>query len=292
MIRPKGLGRGLDALLAGNDEAASSAESLQTLSVDRLRPGKYQPRTKMDAASLAELALSIKEQGVMQPILVRPVDGGVFEIMAGERRWRAAQQAGLREVPALVKNVPDQTALAVALIENIQREDLNPLEEARGLARLIGEFGLTHDAAAKAVGRSRSAVSNLLRLNGLAPPVQEYLLAGQIEMGHARALLALPVAQQSGSAARVVSDALTVRDTERLVHALLNPAAIARRDKLKRPPDADTARLENDLGERLGAVVRIEAGRRGAGRVVIRYASLEQLDGIIERLGPPVHSPA
>jgi ParB family transcriptional regulator, chromosome partitioning protein len=292
MIRPKGLGRGLDALLAGNDEAAASTESLQTLSVDRLRPGKYQPRTKMDAASLAELALSIKEQGVMQPILVRPVDGGVFEIVAGERRWRAAQQAGLREVPALVKNVPDQTALAVALIENIQREDLNPLEEARGLARLIGEFGLTHDAAAKAVGRSRSAVSNLLRLNGLAPPVQEYLLAGQIEMGHARALLALPVAQQSGSAARVVSDALTVRDTERLVHTLLNPAAVARRDKLKRSPDADTARLENDLGERLGAVVRIEPGRRGAGRVVIRYASLEQLDGIIERLGPPVHSPA
>jgi len=292
MIRPKGLGRGLDALLAGNDEAAASAESLQTLSVDRIRPGKYQPRTKMDAASLAELALSIKEQGVMQPILVRPVDGGAFEIVAGERRWRAAQQAGLREVPALVKNVPDQTALAVALIENIQREDLNPLEEARGLARLIGEFGLTHDAAAKAVGRSRSAVSNLLRLNGLAPPVQEYLLAGQIEMGHARALLALPVAQQSGTAARVVSDALTVRDTERLVHTLLNPAAIARRDKLKRPPDADTARLENDLGERLGAVVRIEPGRRGAGRVVIRYASLEQLDGIIERLGPPVHSRA
>ena len=292
MIRPKGLGRGLDALLAGNDEAAASGESLQTLSVDRLRPGKYQPRAKMDAASLAELALSIKEQGVMQPILVRPVDGGVFEIVAGERRWRAAQQAGLREVPALVKNVPDQAALAVALIENIQREDLNPLEEARGLARLIDEFGLTHEAAAKAVGRSRSAVSNLLRLNGLAPPVQEYLLAGQIEMGHARALLALPVAQQSGSAARVVSDALTVRDTERLVHALLNPAAIARRHKAKRPLDADTARLENDLGERLGAVVRIEPGRRGAGRVVIRYASLEQLDGIIERLGPTVHSPA
>ena len=291
MIRPKGLGRGLDALLAGNDEAAASGESLQTLSVDRLRPGKYQPRAKMDAASLAELALSIKEQGVMQPILVRPVDGGVFEIVAGERRWRAAQQAGLREIPALVKNVPDQAALAVALIENIQREDLNPLEEARGLARLIDEFGLTHEAAAKAVGRSRSAVSNLLRLNALAPPVQEYLLAGQIEMGHARALLALPVAQQSGSAARVVSDALTVRDTERLVHALLNPAAIARRHKAKRPLDADTARLENDLGERLGAVVRIEPGRRGAGRVVIRYASLEQLDGIIERLGPTVHSP-
>ena len=292
MIRPKGLGRGLDALLAGNDEASSSPETLQTLSVDRLRPGKYQPRAKMDAASLAELALSIKEQGVMQPILVRPVDGGVFEIVAGERRWRAAQQAGLREIPALVKNVPDQAALAVALIENIQREDLNPLEEARGLARLIDEFGLTHEAAAKAVGRSRSAVSNLLRLNGLAPPVQEYLLAGQIEMGHARALLALPVAQQSGSAARVVSDALTVRDTERLVHALLNPTAVAPRRNARRPLDTDTTRLANDLGERLGAVVHIEPGRRGGGRVVIRYASLDQLDGIIERLGAPVKSAA
>ncbi|HSU44378.1 MAG TPA: ParB/RepB/Spo0J family partition protein [Casimicrobiaceae bacterium] len=292
MIRPKGLGRGLDALLAGNDEASSSPESLQTLSVDRLRPGKYQPRAKMDAASLAELALSIKEQGVMQPILVRPVDGGMFEIVAGERRWRAAQQAGLREIPALVKNVPDQAALAVALIENIQREDLNPLEEARGLARLIDEFGLTHEAAAKAVGRSRSAVSNLLRLNGLAPPVQEYLLAGQIEMGHARALLALPVAQQSGSAARVVSEALTVRDTERLVHDLMNPATVAARRKAKRPLDTDTERLANDLGERLGAVVHIEPGRRGAGRVVIRYASLDQLDGIIERLGAPVKSAA
>src|SRR6185312_3450982 len=195
MIRPKGLGRGLDALLAGTDDEAREGDSLQMLTIDRVRPGRYQPRTKMDAASLAELALSIKEQGVMQPILVRPVDGGRFEIVAGERRWRAAQQAGLREIPALVKNVPDQSALAVALIENIQREDLNPLEEARGLQRLIDEFGLTHDEAAKAVGRSRSAVSNLLRLNALAPPVQEYLLAGALEMGHARALLPLPVAQ-------------------------------------------------------------------------------------------------
>jgi ParB family chromosome partitioning protein len=284
MIRPKGLGRGLDALLAGNDEAAPSGESLQTLSIDRIRPGKYQPRTKMDASSLAELALSITELGVMPPILVRPVDAGSFEIVAGERRWRAAQQAGLREIPALVKNVPDQSALAVALIENIQREDLNPLEEARGLQRLIDEFGLTHEAAAKAVGRSRSAVSNLLRLNALAPPVQEYLLAGDIEMGHARALLALPVAQQSGTAARIVNDALTVRDTERLVHTLLNPAKRAAR---RRKPafDADTARLENDLAERLGAPVRIEPGRKGAGRVVIRYSTLEQLDGIVARVG-------
>ena len=284
MIRPKGLGRGLDALLAGSDEATPPGDSLQTLSIDRLRPGKYQPRTKMDAASLAELALSIKEQGIMQPILVRPVDGGRFEIVAGERRWRAAQQAGLREIPALVKNVPDQSALAVSLIENIQREDLNPLEEARGLQRLIDEFGLTHDAAAKAVGRSRSAVSNLLRLNALAPPVQEYLLGGAIEMGHARALLALPVEQQSGAAARIVDGGLSVRDAERLVHGMLNPARRAARRKGKPSYDADTARLENDLAEKLGAVVRIEPGRQGAGRIVIRYSTLDQLDGIVERL--------
>jgi len=286
MIRPKGLGRGLDALLAGTSDDAPTGESLQMLSIERLRAGKYQPRTKMDAASLAELALSIKEQGVMQPILVRPVDGGRFEIIAGERRWRAAQQAGLRDIPALVKSVPDQAALAVALIENIQREDLNPLEEARGLQRLIDDFGLTHDAVAKAVGRSRSAVSNLLRLTALALPVQEYLLDGALEMGHARALLALPVTQQAGAAARVVNGALSVRDTERLVHALQNPAKRAGRRKGKPAYDADTARLENDLAERLGAVVHIEPGRQGAGRIVIRYSTLEQLDGIVERLAP------
>ena len=285
MIRPKGLGRGLDALLAGTDDEARDGDSLQTLAIDRVRPGRYQPRTKMDAASLAELALSIKEQGVMQPILVRPVDGGRFEIVAGERRWRAAQQAGLREIPALVKNVPDQSALAVALIENIQREDLNPIEEAKGLARLIDEFGLTHEAAAKAVGRSRSAVSNLLRLNALAPPVQEYVLAGSLEMGHARALLALPVEQQSGAAARIVNGAMSVRETERLVHGLLNPARRAARRKSKPAYDADTARLENELADALGAVVRIEPGRQGAGRLVIRYSTLEQFEGLVERLG-------
>ncbi|HEY3460145.1 MAG TPA: ParB/RepB/Spo0J family partition protein [Casimicrobiaceae bacterium] len=281
MIRSKGLGRGLDALLVGTDEEAPQGESLQMLPLDRLRRGRYQPRSKMDPASLAELALSIKEQGVMQPILVRPVDGGRFEIVAGERRWRAAQQAGLREVPALVRNVPDQSALAVALIENIQREDLNPLEEAKGLQRLIEEFGLTHDAAAKAVGRSRSAVSNLLRLTALAPPVQEYLLAGQLEMGHARALLALPLAEQSGAAARVVDAGMSVRDTERLVHQLMHATPARKTAKAR---DHDTVRLENHLGEHLGAVVRIEAGRRGAGRVVIRYSALEQLDGLVERL--------
>ena len=285
MIRPKGLGRGLDALLAGTDDDAREGDSLQTLAIDRIRPGRYQPRTKMDAASLAELALSIKEQGVMQPILVRPVDGGRFEIVAGERRWRAAQQAGLREIPALVKNVPDQSALAVALIENIQREDLNPIEEAKGLARLVEEFGLTHDAAAKAVGRSRSAVSNLLRLTALAPPVQEYVLAGSLEMGHARALLALPVEQQAGAAARIVNGAMSVRETERLVQSLLNPARRAARRKNKPAYDADTARLENELADALGAVVHIEPGRQGAGRLVIRYSTLEQFEGIVERLG-------
>ena len=285
MIRPKGLGRGLDALLAGGDDtSASSGEALQMISLDRLRAGKYQPRTKMDEASLAELADSIREQGVMQPILVRPVDGGRFEIIAGERRWRAAQLAGLRDVPALVKAVPDHAALALALVENIQREDLNPLEEAQGLSRLIDEFGLTHEAAAKAVGRSRSAVSNLLRLTALAAPVQEYLMSGAIEMGHARALLALPVAQQGGAAARVVNGGLSVRETERLVRALASPAKHAARRSAKPGYDADTARLENELAERLGAVVHIEPGRKGAGRVVIRYSTLEQLDGILAKI--------
>jgi ParB family chromosome partitioning protein len=284
MIRPKGLGRGLDALLAGDDAAPVEGETLRMLAVDRIRAGKYQPRTRMDAESLAELADSIRAQGVMQPILVRPIDGGRFEIIAGERRWRAASQAGLAEIPALVRTVPDDAALALALVENIQREDLNPLEEAQGLARLIDEFGLTHDAAAKAVGRSRSAVSNLLRLNALAKPVQEYLLSGALEMGHARALLALPAPQQAAAATRVVNGKLSVRETERLVESLLTPAKRAGR-RPKPGYDADTARLENALAEKLGAVVHVEPGRKGAGRVVIRYSTLEQLDGIVERLG-------
>ncbi|HEY1329359.1 MAG TPA: ParB/RepB/Spo0J family partition protein [Casimicrobiaceae bacterium] len=284
MIRPKGLGRGLDALLSGADDAPPAHETLQSVPVDRLRAGKYQPRTRMDADSLAELAESIREQGVVQPILVRPVDGGRYEIVAGERRWRAAQQAGLREVPAIVRSIPDQSALALALIENIQREDLDPLEEAHGLSRLIEEFGLTHEAAAKAIGRSRSAVTNLLRLTSLAKPVQEYVHAGALEMGHARALLALPVAEQGGAASRVVEAGMSVRETERLVQQLLDRAQRRPRVRARANGDADTARLEDELAERLGAPVRIEAGRRGAGRLVIRYASLEQLDGILARL--------
>jgi len=283
MIRPKGLGRGLDALLSGGNESAADS-ALQTIAIDRIRPGRYQPRTKMDETALDELAASIREQGVMQPILVRPVDGGRFEIVAGERRWRAAQRAGLKDVPALVKNVPDNHALALALIENIQREDLNPLEEAVGLTRLIDEFGLTHEAAAKAVGKSRSAVTNLLRLTHLAKPAQEYLMSGAMEMGHARALLALPVAQQTVTAARVVNGQLSVRETERLVATLVAPARRAARKAGRAGRDADTARLETELAEKLGAAVRIEPGRNGAGRVVIAYSSLEQLDGILARI--------
>jgi ParB family chromosome partitioning protein len=282
MIRPKGLGRGLDALLAGGDDVAAR-ESLQTLAVDRLRPGKYQPRTRMDEASLDELAQSIKEHGIMQPVLVRPVDGGRFEIIAGERRWRAAERAGLKEVPALVKSVPDASALAIGLIENIQREDLNPLEQANGLARLIDEFGLTHDAVAKAIGRSRSAVTNLLRLRELAKPVQEYLLAGKLDMGHARALLGLVAGAQTAAAARVVAQGLSVRETERLVHHLAHPGK-ARSKRGARPVDPDVASLAENLAQTLGAKVAIEAKQDGSGRLVIAYSSLDQLDGILARL--------
>jgi ParB family transcriptional regulator, chromosome partitioning protein len=286
MARLKGLGRGLDALLAGADEA-SARDALHSLAIDRIRAGRYQPRTRMDDASLSELAESIKAQGVVQPILVRPIDGGRYEIVAGERRWRAAERAGLKEIPALVRPVPDQAALALALIENIQREDLNPLEEAQGLKRLIEEFGLTHEAAAHAIGRSRSAVSNLLRLTQLAKPAQEYLLAGKIDMGHARALLALPAAQQAAAAARIVAQGLSVRDAERLAHAQTGQGARRRKVTRGKTGDADMRRLEEELADALGAKVRIEPSRMGAGRVVIGYSSLEQLDGLIARMKRP-----
>ena len=236
----------------------------------------------MDDAALDELAASIREHGVMQPILVRPVDGGRFEIVAGERRWRAAKRAGLTAVPALVKTVPDQSALALALIENIQREDLNPLEQANAIHRLIAEFGLTHDAAAKAVGRSRSAVTNLLRLRELAKPVQAYLMGGQLDMGHARALLALPAGQQTAAAARVVAQGLSVRDTERLVHQFAHPGRGGKR--AARAVDPDLARLQETLSETLGAKVTIEPKGKAAGKLVIGYSSLEQLDGILAKL--------
>jgi ParB family transcriptional regulator, chromosome partitioning protein len=278
MAKLKGLGRGLDALLSSAEESAAN-DTLRSLALDKIRSGRYQPRTRMDEGSLDGLAESIRSQGVMQPILVRPVDGGRYEIIAGERRWLAAQRAGLVEIPALVRDVPDQAALALALIENIQREDLNPLEEAQGIKRLIDEFGLTHESAAQAVGRSRSAVTNLLRLTQLAPPVQSMLLGGKLDMGHARALLGLPLAQQSAAAARVADGGLSVRDAERLVQAMLHPRQKAKRTSARR--DADLVRLESELAEALGASVRIEPSRKGAGRIVIRYASLDQLDGIL-----------
>jgi len=281
MIRPRGLGRGLDALLAGRDEPG--ADALQTLSIDRLQPGRFQPRTQMDEGALDDLAASIREHGVMQPILVRPIEGGRFEIVAGERRWRAAKRAGLAEVPALVKTVGDQSALALALIENIQREDLNPLEQANALHRLIDEFGLTHEACAKAVGRSRSAVTNLLRLRDLAKPVQAFLQRGQLDMGHARALLALPAAQQAAAASRIVAQGLSVREAERLAHRYAHAGRRPTR-KSARGADPDLGRLEEELAETVGAKVTIEPKANGAGRLVIGYASLEQLDGILARL--------
>ena len=283
MAKLKGLGRGLDALLSGSDETGNR-DALQSLALDRIGSGRYQPRTRMDEASLAELAASIKAQGVMQPILVRPIAAGRYEIVAGERRWRAAQRAGLTEIPALVRVVPDQTALALSLIENIQREDLNPLEEAQGVKRLIDEFELTHEAAAHAIGRSRSAVTNLLRLTQLASAVQALVLADKLDMGHARALLALPAAQQATVATKLVAEGLSVRDAERLVQTMLHPGARRTKRGARRAANGDMARLESELAEALGAVVRIEPTRKGAGRLVIRYSSLDQLDGILAKL--------
>ncbi|PKO35371.1 MAG: chromosome partitioning protein ParB [Betaproteobacteria bacterium HGW-Betaproteobacteria-7] len=281
MIKMKGLGRGLDALLSGSD--AKPEEELRNLPVDRLKPGKYQPRTHMDPESLAELASSIKAQGVMQPILVRAVDktpgAERYEIVAGERRWRAAQQAGLGEVPVLVRGIPDEQALAMALIENIQRENLNPLEEAQGLQRLIDEFGLTHQQAADAVGRSRPAATNLLRLLQLNSPVQELLMTGQLDMGHARALLPLPSAQQLAIARRIVDKGMSVREAERLVQQILNPPK-----KTDKPVDRDLLRLQEELSDGLGAAVAISTNKKGAGRVTIEFASLDQLDGLLGRL--------
>jgi ParB family chromosome partitioning protein len=274
--RAKGLGRGLEALLGSEQPSASQ----QTLPVGALQPGRYQPRTHMDPEALAELAASIRAQGVMQPILVRPIGDGRYEIIAGERRWRAAQLAELGEVPALVREIPDETALAMSLIENIQRENLNPIEEAAGLQRLIDEFGMTHQQAADAVGRSRPAATNLLRLLNLAAPVQELLMRRQIEMGHARALLALGKASQIQLAQRVASRGHSVRETERLVARQLDPPKASG----ARAADQDVKRLEERLSDRLGAPVEILANRKGVGRITIRFASLDQLDGILHRL--------
>ena len=276
-MKPKGLGRGLDALLGG-DEAPRDA--LITLPVANIRPGRYQPRTRMDQQALAELAASIRAQGLMQPVLVRPVERDRYELIAGEPRWRAAQMAGLGEVPALVREVPDESALALSLIENIQREDLNPLEEAAGLQRLVDEFKMTHEQAADAVGRSRSATTNLLRLLKLARPVQDLVMEGALEMGHARSLLALEAARQIEVARRVAAKGLSVRETEALVQKMLRGAAGPRRKK----SDRDLARLEEELAERLGTTVEIKASRKGRGKLIVHYASLDHLEQLLKKL--------
>ena len=277
--KQRGLGRGLDALLAANNSPEAQRQDM--LSVGALQPGKYQPRTRMDPGSLEELAASIKAQGLIQPISVRPVSSGRYEIIAGERRWRAAQIAGLAEVPVLIRDIPDDAALAMSLIENIQREDLNPLEEAAGIQRLIDEFQMTHQQAADAVGRSRSAATNLLRLLQLAKPAQDMLMAGDIEMGHARALLPLSKGEQGRIAALVADKGYSVRETERLVARELNPPASGSKKK----PDRDLVRLEEELSDRLGATVKISANRKGGGSLAIRFGSLDQLDGLLARLG-------
>jgi len=275
-MKAKGLGRGLDALL-GADEPPR--EALATLDVSAIRPGRYQPRTHMDDTSLAELAQSIRSQGLLQPLVVRPLEQG-YELVAGERRWRAAQMAGLEKVPALVREVPDDRALVMALIENVQREDLNPMEEAAAVQRLLDEFSMTHEQAADAVGRSRSATSNLLRLLKLAKPVQESLMRGAIEMGHARALLALDGARQIELANRIAARGLSVRETEALVQRLLRAPAQPRRKK----HDRDLARLQDQLSERLGTTVQIRPARKGRGTLVLHYSSLDHLDELLKRL--------
>ncbi|MBI5260103.1 MAG: ParB/RepB/Spo0J family partition protein [Burkholderiales bacterium] len=289
--KPKGLGLGLEALLGPKVSEAAAAEPGRpsTLALNQLRAGKYQPRTRMDEGSLYELAESIKSQGVMQPILVRPVGASGYEIIAGERRYRAAKLAGLNEVPVLVKDVPDEAAAVMALIENIQREDLNPLEEAQGLQRLIDEFKLTHEQAAQAVGRSRSAASNLLRLLNLAAPVQQMLMAGDLDMGHARALLSLEAAQQILSANEIAAKKLSVREAERLVAKAQGAGRQSPLLRVKAVKSRDIVRLEEQLADALTAQVEIRIHRktkRGEqGEVAIAFGSLDELNGLLEKLG-------
>ena len=283
MAKIKGLGRGLDALLGGDEHAVplTMHDRQAELAIDMLQPGKYQPRTHMDEAALQDLARSIAAQGIIQPVLVRPIGGERYEIIAGERRWRAARMAGLTSVPVLVRNVPDTAALAMALIENIQREDLNPLEQANGIQRLITEFGITHEQAAEMVGRSRSAVTNLLRLLGLAAPVRELVQQGRLDMGHARALLALSGMQQIETARLVVERGLSVRDTERMIGRLIKGVA---GKKPHRVTDRDILRLQEDLSQKLGTRVVIKPGSKGHGALIIDYTSLAQLDAILARV--------
>lgn len=303
--RKKGLGRGLDALLGATREPQSSEagdgaagagadagdltraradEAVRELPVEQIERGRYQPRRDFDEDRLRELADSIAAQGVIQPVVVRPIDGGRYELIAGERRWRACQLAGLARIPVVVREVDEQAALAIALIENIQRDDLNPLEEASALHRLLEEFGLSHQQVAEAVGKSRSTVTNLLRLLDLEGAVKSMVDAGQLEMGHARALLGLQGAQQLSAADQVVKGGLSVRETERLVRRLQSSAEPAESPSSVPAPDPNIRRLQDDLTERLGARVAIQQGAKGTGRLVISYNSLDELDGILAHI--------
>jgi ParB family chromosome partitioning protein len=290
--KKRGLGRGLDALLGGADHpeeavtgTGGKGEGLGTLPLDLIQRGRYQPRRDFNPESLQELADSIAAQGVVQPIVVRPLEGGRYEIIAGERRWRASQQAGLDEIPVVIRDVPDQTAMAMALIENIQRDDLNPLEEANALHRLLNEFELTHQEIAKAVGKSRTTVTNLLRLLDLNPDVKKLLEERRLEMGHARALLGLSGVAQSDAARQVVARGLSVRETERLVRRQLNggdgPSAIKKTNKKK---DPNVVRLQQELSEKLGARVDIQQGSGGKGKLVIQYNNTDELEGILDHI--------
>lgn len=281
MVKKPGLGRGLDILLssARNSSEQSDDSTLKKLPVERIRPGQYQPRTRMDADALQELADSIKAQGLVQPVVVRKLGGGEYELIAGERRWRASQLAGLHEIPAVVREIPDQAAAAMSLIENIQREDLNALEEANALRRLIDEFGLTHQQTAEAVGRSRTAVTNLLRLLELLDETKALMDEGELEMGHARALLALQGQQQVNIARQVARQQLSVRETERLVKRILEGANKPATPVFK--PAPDVLRLEQKLTDTLGAKVEVRYNRTGKGKLVIEYNSLDELDGIL-----------
>ncbi|MFC1680237.1 ParB/RepB/Spo0J family partition protein [Pseudomonadota bacterium] len=279
--RKRRLGRGLDALLGEGSPGPDEDQMLKNVPIDLLQRGKYQPRTRMDKSALEELSQSIKNRGMVQPIVVRPLPDGSYEIIAGERRWRAAQLAGLDDVPVVVRDIPDEAALVTALIENIQREDLNPIEEAAGIKRLLEEFGLTHEQAAVGVGRSRSAVTNLLRLLTLGTKARELLETGQIEMGHARALLALSVGEQDALAAQIAAGGLSVRQAEVLVR---RKQAKPEPQKTRNPqPGADIRDLQDKLSEKLGSRVTVR-DTRGKGRIIIEYNSLDELDGILEHI--------
>jgi len=281
MAKLKGLGRGLDALLGGEDNAAPPQGDLRMMNVAHLAPGKYQPRTQMDSESLQELADSIRAQGLMQPILAREVAGG-YEIIAGERRWRAAQLAGLSEIPVLLRDVADDAVAEMALIENIQREDLNAIDEAHGLQRLIQEFGMTHDAVAQAVGKSRTAVSNLLRLLNLSRPVQDMLTAGLIEMGHARALLPLHAGAQRELAHEIETRGLSVREVERRVSRLKDSISAK---PAKQAVSRDLLRLEEALSDALGMTAHVQSTSKGSGKLTLQFASADELQGLLQRLG-------